>query len=195
VKRMLANVVATIILSAGLCTASDITYEVNQTLGAGSVVGFLKTDGTTGVIGSANILDWNLELTNGANNYDLLGPLEIGSNSSALIGGTDNLSATSTQLSFNFGATTSGYLWIVGSSYWCLASASADYCDSRFGISAGEEVVINSTLSGLLTSPSFDVIGSVASTSAVPEPSTFALMLIMTGFALVMRKRIPPAFR
>jgi len=84
---------------------------------------------------------------------------------------------------------------LVGSSYWCLASAGSDYCDSRFGTSPGEEVVINSTLSGLLTSPSSDVIGSVASTSAVPEPSTFALMLIVIGFALVMRKRIPPAFR
>jgi hypothetical protein len=46
--------------AASICGASPITYSVNQTVGAGSVSGFIETDGTIGTLTTANILNWNL---------------------------------------------------------------------------------------------------------------------------------------
>lgn len=45
--------------------AADITYHVNQAVGAGGVTGFIETDGTIGVLDLSDILDWNLVSTDG----------------------------------------------------------------------------------------------------------------------------------
>ena len=42
--------------------AAAITYNVDQTIGAGTVTGDIQTHGTTGVLDNANIIAWNLEL-------------------------------------------------------------------------------------------------------------------------------------
>ena len=41
------------LLGAGVCAASPITYNVSQTIGGGSVTGTVQTDGTIGTIGQA----------------------------------------------------------------------------------------------------------------------------------------------
>ena len=193
--RRLAGALGFLILSLPQLHAGNITYTVNQTIGGTSVTGFFETDGTIGLLTSSNFLDWNLVLTNGANTFDMLGPLEIGFNSNGVaIGGTGNVSATPTQLLFNFEAASPGFLFMSASnSYWCLASAGANsnYCDFVATTSPGEDVRINNTLSGSLTNPSSDVIGTVGSDpTPAPEPSTFALMLIVIGFPVVIRQRI-----
>ena len=38
--------------------AAPITYNVNHTIGTGSIVGSIETDGTLGVLSTTNILDW-----------------------------------------------------------------------------------------------------------------------------------------
>lgn len=43
-------------LLAGAAQAAPITYQVNRTIGLGSVTGSIETDGATGVLGGANIL-------------------------------------------------------------------------------------------------------------------------------------------
>src|ERR1019366_3589762 len=84
-----------LLLSVVLCSAATITYDVNRTIGAGSVIGFVETDGTIGVLSASNILDWNLVLNEGTNpTFDILGPLS-GSNSVVGVVGAD-LSATAT---------------------------------------------------------------------------------------------------
>ena len=52
-------------LLGGALQAAPITYNVNQTIGAGSVVGTVETDGTLGVLGTANFIAWNLALKRG----------------------------------------------------------------------------------------------------------------------------------
>jgi len=52
---------------SAVCCSADITYDVDQTVGIGSVKGFIETDGTTGVLGASNILNWNLLLNDGTN--------------------------------------------------------------------------------------------------------------------------------
>ena len=42
--------------------AVTIKYLVDRTIGAGSVKGFIETDGTLGVLTEANVIDWSLVL-------------------------------------------------------------------------------------------------------------------------------------
>ena len=43
--------------------ATNITYGLSRTIGAGTVTGFIETDGTLGVLATANLVDWQLTLT------------------------------------------------------------------------------------------------------------------------------------
>ena len=83
----------------GVSPPNPITYYINQQVGAGGVTGFIVTDGKTGVLTLADIVDWSLLLNNGESEFDLLGPLS-GANSGAVVG--PDLSATPSQLLFNF---------------------------------------------------------------------------------------------
>jgi hypothetical protein len=86
---------------ASLSSAGPIDYYVNQTIGAGSVTGYIETDGTIGVLGPANIDGWNLLLNDGTTTWTLP------QGTFFPFTGSD-LSATATQLLFNFSGTDGG---------------------------------------------------------------------------------------
>lgn len=120
-------------IGAATSVRADITYTVTEMVGGGTATGFITTDGTIGTLAQANILDWSFTLNDGTNPaFDLLGPLESGSNSGVFLVGSD-LTATSTQLSFNFSAT--GILLFqspsVGSSgpFLCFVGSSTGGCN------------------------------------------------------------------
>ena len=50
-------------LLASVTADASIVYNLNRTIGAGTVTGFIETDGTIGVLSTANITDWILTLT------------------------------------------------------------------------------------------------------------------------------------
>jgi PEP-CTERM motif len=149
--------------------ASDITYDVNRIVGAGSVMGFIETNGATGVLNAGDLVDWKLKLFNGTDTYTLTGPLS-GNNSGATVQGVD-LTATATQILFNFSGTDNGYFLVqtgppVGNTY---------YCDATFsGICVnGETVTPTSYPTGSqISHPS----GNVVIGTAVPEPGSLALL-------------------
>src|ERR1035438_6377087 len=98
-----------IALAPAALKASDITYAVNETVGAGSVTGFITTDGAIGVLGTVDIVDWNLTLNDGSNpTFDLLGPIS-GNNSQEEVIGT-NLTASATQLLFDYSGSYGGFI-------------------------------------------------------------------------------------
>jgi hypothetical protein len=160
----LASVIS-ILLGAGVSNADAIIYNVDQTIGAGSVIGDIQTDGTTGILDSANIIGWNLELNGVGASLNL-----TNSNSVVFDGGFD-VTATATNLLFNYSGTDNGFLvfqvnLFSGNDYYCNAVTS-----QGFDCAPGASVVPQSHSD---PSAQFElrtgnqVIGTVA--SAVPGP-------------------------
>jgi hypothetical protein len=162
---------------ASIAGASNITYTLNRTIGAGSVTGTVTTDGTTGALTDLNFVDWSLVLSTPSQGaFDLFGPLS-GNNSVVWSTGSD-ISATSTQLLFNYSGSDLGVLvfqqgLFSGNHYYCSATASAGfYCGQ------GEDVVpLSVFVPGAINAPRTGniVIGTAGSTAA-PEPNSLALL-------------------
>lgn len=168
------------LFSAVVSSAASITYNVDQTVGAGGVTGTIQTDGTIGTLGQIDITSWNLLLNNGTATFDL-----TNLNSGVTVFQSD-LTATSTQLLFNFDNNDSGYLFFAATNspfqYWCPQTAGPSctlqpnsgedlavlpgFTDEQFTTYTGKQGVIAS-VSDPVTTPQ---------DSAVPEPSTFSFL-------------------
>jgi hypothetical protein len=168
---------ALLLLTASFASASNITYNVNRTIGAGSVTGFIQTDGTIGGLTGTNITDWSLTLyTPVQGTFTLYGP-NSGNNSVVFTTGSD-LSATATQLLFNFSGTDVGVLGFQqglfsGYHYYC-----DDTSNDHFYCANNETVTpISVYQSGWIYIPQTgnQVIGT-AGNSSTPEPGSLALL-------------------
>lgn len=173
----LALLAGLMLLGACAANAAPITYQVNRTIGVGSVIGTITTDGAIGVLATADITNWDLVL-NGANSatFNL-----TGANSKVVISGAD-VTATATDLLFDFGAINDGYLLFQVT----LASGTQYYCDAaksqRFWCNPGETVVPGSVFDNPQTyqyvqRDGNQVIGTVpGGGNPMPEPTTLALV-------------------
>jgi PEP-CTERM motif len=170
-------------LGQGLYPAAAITYDVDQTIGFGSVTGTLQTDGATGVLKASDFTGWNLILNGPGASFNL-----TPSNSSALVIGND-VTATLTDLFFNFSGTSGDLLLFQGQ----LFSGNNYYCDAT---SNGTCFQGASVAPMSFSDPSFQnvplagdqIIGTVRET---PLPDTWTLMLLGLaglGFAAYRRK-------
>ena len=177
-KHGLSVIFALTLVSCGAvaANASNITYNVNRTIGAGSVTGTITTDGATGTLSQADIVDWNLVLfTPVQGSFTLDGPLS-GNNSVVYEQGAD-LTATTTQLLFDFSGGDGGLFAFQQG----LFSGNHYYCDGtpgNFACAQGESVVpISVFQSGWINVPQSgnQVIGT-AGGSSTPEPGTLALL-------------------
>src|ERR1700676_1767547 len=84
--KKLLGPIAALIATCGLAGTSWATlYNVNDTVGAGSVTGTIQTDGDIGVFTTADIINWNLHLSDGTNTFDLVGPPSA-SDAAAVVG-------------------------------------------------------------------------------------------------------------
>ena len=179
------KVIFSVFVSTALMTASPLIFTINNAVGAGSITGTIGTNGGFGVLGTSDIIDWNLTVDDGTNPFTLLGPLS-GNNSEILVVGTD-LSETATQLLFNFGG--SGYVLIqnptIGSAvnFFCVEAQTG--CT---GSPAGESL---RRTDGLNQFTAFSGIQAINSglISPVPEPSSFVLLTFGAAALLTSRRR------
>jgi hypothetical protein len=167
---------------------------VNQTIGAGGVTGDIVTDGTIGPLNPfANVVDWNLLWNDGTATFDLLGPLS-GSNSE-LQAVDAPLSATATQLLFNFSGDT-GYFFFANSAFpqheVCF-EASPTTCVS--GVPAGAEIIALFTGNDVGDIVEFtalsgsQVIGTAVNAVPNPVPGPIATIALLAIGLFLLRPR------
>jgi hypothetical protein len=187
----------TAMLTPTVLRAADITYTVDETVGAGIVTGSITTDGTIGTLDTADIVNWDLTLNDGSNpTFDLLGPTS-GDNSQEIVEGSD-LTATATQLLFDFSGSDDGYFLLENSvigddgPFVCY-TATTDCSGAPVGVNldvlSPETNIVYTELSGT------DVIAGSAGVVGTPEPSTAFLLLMGIVPMIVMRKRIAQGLR
>jgi hypothetical protein len=176
-SRILAVLTCFVILGLASKSNGAVEYQLNRSIGLGSVTGFITTDGTLGSLGVANILDWDLLLNNGTNTFNLFGPLS-GNNSQLLIN-TTFFTATATNLFFDFSAPTGGVLFqnpFIGSSENWYAFEGTQDGIGGFASSENSRVGFSNTQ----VSPHSEII-AIATTgdgTTAPEPAS----LVIWGF-------------
>jgi hypothetical protein len=151
--------------------SANIVYSVNQAINLGSVTGSVTTDGHTGTLLASDFTGWNLTLS-----IPSVGETYVLTdlNSVVYVQGSD-VTATSTQISFDFSGVDNGILlfqnglWS-GAHYWCNATS------------------LGACYQGKTVVP-IDVFTAYSQVSAsgaqviagVPEPASWAMLLV--GFA------------
>ena len=168
-----ATLGATLLGAAG--ASANIVYTVDQIIGGGSVTGTMTTDGATGAILPTDFLSWNLELNGVGASFNL-----TQANSVVFERGAD-VNATPSEITFNFSGDDNGLFLVQdglfqGTHYWCNATQSGACFQGKTvtPIFFSDSSTQNVPASGIQV---------IMTAGAVPEPSTWALMLL--GFAAV----------
>lgn len=176
-----ASAVASLAASSA---ASAAVYVGTHSVGAGSLQLSITTDDTLGVLAAGNITDWTFTMSNGGGTVTL----NSGNSTNTYFSGTA-LSATATDLHFNFGGT--GHIqWDNfggGDDAFCLDTPGASF--TCIGGPPRMVILANGVLDSSPVQGSY-VLGSLA--AGVPEPGTWAMLILgFLGIGSAMRRSRP----
>jgi PEP-CTERM motif len=191
-RLQLALALAAAVMGANVCNAGSVTYNVNLTIGTGSATGDIVTDGTIGSLTDANIVDWNLEV----NENNGTGTIDLVPGNSGLFDHTTVLSATATQLVYDFSGSGLNFFYFVNTNsppqYVVCFQGSANQCAGPTS-GAGEALTYVNDVNNDNPPPQFTSLSgpqAIATTAAVPEAETYAMMLVGLGLVgLAARRR------
>jgi PEP-CTERM motif len=175
--------------------ASDITYNINisdPNNPTNSIVGTITTDGALGTLVTNDFVSWDLQLNIGAKSGRDNGPLFA--NSDKTLGGAFT---TTSQFFIDMDPTKTGNQSLV-----ILTDLIASFVAYDYGINDprnGIKITINDFNSPIVTAliplPQGGLAGVNPLAPAVPEPSTWAMMIL--GFAgigfMAFRRKAKPA--
>lgn len=193
-KKTIMNAIGAAAIGIGLLSlaqntmANPISYAVSDTFGAGSVTGTITTDGSFGTLALANIASWNLLLSDGVNSV----VLQQGVNGGSFNLEGSALSATSTNLTFNYSFTsgppyTDFYIYnatAIPALQGELCYTSSSNCWGPPGVGAysvgGDNLSVYSARSGSMV---------IATVTPVPEPKTILMLLSGLGVMGFLARR------
>jgi PEP-CTERM motif len=191
-KRFVLLALSLVCLLPVTAAAAPITYTGMHSVGPGSVTLSLTTNGQIGTLGAGSLLDWVITVDNGVTAFTLLGPghLVPNSNVSVFNGG---LSATATDISFNFSSATNTYVLFQspstgsGGPFYLLQSYVAVDTNGPGDYLAPitSNVRVGSQHTGSMVIASV----SAATPAAVPEPATLTLLATGVGVLALLRRR------
>ena len=171
-------IIGAIAVSGATRISVAATFDVDVSVGPGSVTGQIVTDGVIGTVLPMNVLDWNLTVNDGSTSLILLGPLS-GANSG--FDGDAGLLETATQLLFDFGASTLHY------GEFCLPTCSLGWSYVSFGHGIGEHLV--STNDQIIAGDKLTGIGIIGELASAPLPSAVWLFgTALGGMGLAQRR-------
>ena len=168
-----AAVLAATSLSGTSATAAPITYNVNQVIGLGSVVGTIQTNGNLGALTSGDVLGFDLVVNGPGASVELTQATSIVKTEGS------NLSASGKNLFFDYSGA-SGFLLFqfgqfgTGQKYYCNASVEGTCFQGASAIPDS----FNSVSASVEARSGSQIIGT-----AVPEPASWAMLML--GFATV----------
>jgi PEP-CTERM motif len=169
--KSLALVVALLSFVSTTASASTITYSVDLGSGTDSVVGEITTDGHTGILKASDVVGFSLQITSDGQTATL-------STGDMVYVNGSNFTATASGLFFNFSSNSGGNLLLDnmdggGFNDVCFNDKSESCSDNRsaVGLTVGDQNIGANFISETGT---FE-FGVAA---AVPEPSTWAMMVL-----------------
>ncbi len=175
-KEFLAGVALLAIGMPGVVSAAPIIYNISLPApSTWNLSGTITTDGTIGALSLANITAYNLTATDSLTTSNCV-------NGSCALSGSSGFSGSTTRLTWDFGASvqpetvfntpTGGFICFGPSNGSCAYG-------NQGNVAAYSENGVNTAQ----TYTGVQVLGSVSAIAAVPEPASWAMMIV--GFSLM----------